>query len=674
MLDYQRSTDMLRRFISYGLTPSAACLLEADILKWESHSGPEWTVKRLKSLKQDFVRIQAGDNPLTYVKLNRRGRWFGVWGYLIEYAAKSLDEFEIVLNCLMVYSSFIPSQPTEKHIASMRASVESNPVSIPDEICNDVARHAAQVLGCNNQLGPSQSLLTFRGKAETKAPIFGEGSVRQFEHLEKELRWMKNPYNKLFLNRHYTVYSKVLEGIDNLSLCEPLQGLSGASYHLSDYGPFETVHSRLRPPFMAPKVGSIVPLTKDGGWKVRWIASPYRIHQMALQPLGSALFSMLDSLPWDCTFEQSKPYSTVQNHLRQGGTAYAVDLSAATDYFPLKLQLSVLRALFGEQPDIDLFEELSRSEWEYKPGDFRVTWTNGQPMGLYPSFPAFALTHGILLDLLSGGVPNRFFVLGDDVIILHQPTYERYIETLKILGCPYNPDKTIISKGLTEFAGKIITTERVVSAFKWRDPNSNNFMELMRTFGHRFERLLRRRERRVYTRVKRVLPPYGCNQSTGLAKPLEDVVLETELLESTLPETSGRSVHTSFFHRLAEILRPGIPDSLFHLVERKWFKKQAESLDERTLMAFQNTPFLNFPGDRGVLVDILEGSGINPNLPAIGAKVRVDQQSLLEWYEHWLFSKPPEIPYGKNWVDPPVKWWVKTDSKQKTVLREEQNR
>lgn len=635
MLKYQRSSVMSRRFIAYGLPAQAALNLEAAVIRWEANSGPKWTVDRLKSLKQDFIRIRAGQEPLTWVRKNRNGGWFGVWGFLRGFAEQSLKSFEIVLNCLMVYSSFVPSEPTEQHIRAMKDSVESETVDIPQAICDDVARHAKDIIG-TLQLGQPEPLLTFQGKMATKSPVYGAGSVAQNESLELELKWCEEPYHRLFLNRHYSCYKRVLEGISNLSLCEPLPGLSGQAFHLSEFSPFETIHSRLRPPFMATDAGSLVPLTKDGGWKVRWIASPYRIHQMALKPLGSALFRVLSELPWDCTFDQSKPYKAVQEHLKQGGTAYAVDLSSATDYFPLKLQVSVLRALFGDVPDIQLFEELSRSKWECKKLGFTVQWTNGQPMGLYPSFPAFALTHGVLLHLLSGGVPGRFFVLGDDVIILHRPTYDRYLETLKILGCPYNPDKTIISKGLTEFAGKIITPERIVSSFKWRDVGSNNFLDLMRTFGQRFKPMLRRRELAVYDTVKGYLLPYGCNHSTGLAKPLAQVVYETEVFESQIPEARGRRVHTSFFHRCAEFLKPGKPGSLFHLICPEWFKKQAASLDERTGTAFKNTPFSNFPGDRGVLADILEVTGVEPDLPAVGPREGYGHQTTLEWYESVL--------------------------------------
>jgi len=635
MLKYQRSSDIRRRFIAYGLPAQPAREFEAEILKWEVNSGPVWTVNRLKSLKQDIIRLQAGMEPLTWVRKNRNGGWFGVFGYLVRYATQSLRCFETVLNCIMCYSSFIPSGPTEEHIQKQLAAIESPRVSIPGRICSDVAHHAQKIIG-KLELGQPQPLLTFRGKVKTKAPIFGSQSVSQHDNLEQELEWMKDPYHMFFLNRHYPVYRRVLEGISNLSLCEPLQGLSGQSYHLSDHGPFETVHSKLRPPFMKVDAGSIIPLTKDGGWKVRWIASPYRIHQMALQPLGQALFSALSDLPWDCTFDQEKPYSVVQEHLKKGGKCFAVDLSAATDYFPLSLQVSVLRSLFGDVPDIELFEELSRSDWTNKKLGLKVQWTNGQPMGLYPSFPSFALTHGVLLHLLSGGMPNAFFVLGDDVIILNEPLYGRYIETLKLLGCPHNPDKSIVSSGLTEFAGKIITPERIVSAFKWRDVSSENFMDLMRTFGQRFEPMLRKRERRVYHALKRFLQPHGCNHGDGAAVPLEKVVFDTEVFESGLPEARGRVCHTSFFHRLAEFLKPDRPDSLFHKVCPSWFMKQSDRLDERTITAFEKTPFVNFPGDRGMLADILEVNDDLIVLPAVGPKIGIGHTSTLEFYERVL--------------------------------------
>lgn len=633
-MGFTRCSDLAGRFSSYGLDRHTAVELQAEILKWLRNSGPEWTVKRLKSLKQDIVRIRGGLDPLTWVKKNKSGGWYGVVGRLRKLSESSLRNFEMVVNCFACYSSFIPSRPTEKHVESMKSSVSGPKVGIPETLLSDIAQHARSILG-SIELGPTRPLATFQGRVSTKAPVWGGRSVNQYEALEQELKWIEDPYHQIFLNRHYESYGPVLEGFSNLSLREPLRGLSAGAFYLSEMGPYETVHRKLRPPFQPTDAGSLIPLTKDGGWKVRWIASPYRIHQMALNPLGSALFKTLRDLPWDCTFDQTKPYKHVQEHLRSGGTAFAVDLSSATDHFPLDLQVSVLMALFPQgKHQVELFRELSRSAWDAREYGVHY-WTNGQPMGLYPSFPAFALTHGVLLDYLSGGVPGRFFVLGDDVIILHRPTYEAYIATMDVLGCPFSPSKTIVSDRVTEFAGKIITPERIVSAYKWRDVSSKNFMDLMRTFGQRFRTQLRPRERRVYDLVGRLLEPYGCNHSSGSSEPLERVVFETELFKSHLPESREAQYVTSFLHRLVDLLKPDQPGSLFSKIDPAWFREQARCLDERASAVFQSTPFCRFRGDFGALSDILAVNDDFIDLPTAGPRERKDR-SLLEWFEEVL--------------------------------------
>lgn len=632
-MGYSRCPDLKGRFIGYGLPATWAVMLQDEVLKWERNSGPAWTVARLKSLKNDIVREKAGLEPITWVAKNRDGGWKGVIGSLRRRARNSTKAFEMVINCLMCYSSFIPSEPTAAHVEKMRSSVEAKECFIPPSLFSDVAQHALKVVGLLRG-GSSRPLLTFQGRVATKAPVYGGKSVPQHLDLEKELDWLNCPDHLNFLERHWQSYSPVLEGLNwttlrrlgiTLPRCEP-----GDVF----WGP----NNRLRPSFKAVAAGSLVPLTKDGGWKVRWIASPYRLHQAALNPLGERLFKTLRDLPWDCTFEQDKAYAVIQQHLRSGRMAFAVDLTSATDYFPLSLQTEVLSSLFSRDiHQVELFSELSRSNWNAgKYGSY--SWSKGQPMGLYPSFASFALTHGLLLDFLAGGVPGRFFILGDDVVILHQPTYLRYVETMKLLGCPLDPTKSISSNRLTEFAGKIITPERVVSGFKWRDPNSKNFMELMRTFGQSFEPLLRHRERRVYRAVSRLLPPWGCNHSHGETLPLEQVVALTEEFKARMPEACGRAVHTSFLHRLVDLLKPDTSLRLFSGIRWSWFHRKAQELERASCKAFENTPFARMQGDRGPLADFLEVNQpeLLLELPALGPRERVDHPSLLEFYEELL--------------------------------------
>jgi len=196
----------------------------------------------------------------------------------------------------------------------------------------------------------------------------------------------------------------------------------------------------------------------------------------------------------------------------KGSTVYSVDLSSATDYFPLSIQLTVLRAFFGHINDINLFEDISRCDWRSSIGT--LAWKRGQPLGLYPSFGCFTLTHGILLWYLNGCQhENDFFVLGDDVVILKESLYNDYIKILEQMHCPWSREKSISSNKLCEFGGKIVTQTMVLPQFKWREISNDNFLDICRQLGHRSRSLLNRRQRNIFDKVKHLVLPFGLNFS-----------------------------------------------------------------------------------------------------------------------------------------------------------------
>jgi hypothetical protein len=248
-------------------------------------------------------------------------------------------------------------------------------------------------------------------------------------------------------------------------------------------------------------VGSIG-LIQEPGLKLRAVANPNRIYQLALEPLGDVLFTLLRVLPWDCTHEQEKAMPHVQQALSLGRVVHCVDLTDATGFFPLALQSVVLRELVkdDDRDFVGLFEYLSRAKWRMRVGGSNtlISWKQGQPLGLYPSFASFALTHGLLLLYLNGGVHNNaFFVLGDDVVILDDRLFIRYVSALKDLGCPTSQAKSMNSRTVAEFAGKIITSKRVFPQPKWREMSDNNFLDVVKLLGGRALRLCRPMQRRV---------------------------------------------------------------------------------------------------------------------------------------------------------------------------------
>jgi hypothetical protein len=142
---------------------------------------------------------------------------------------------------------------------------------------------------------------------------------------------------------------------------------------------------------------------------------------------------------------------------------------------------------------------------------------------LYPSFGAFALTHGLLLLGILGKEYNQeFFVLGDDVVILDTRLADEYMRILSVLGCPYSDSKTIRSNKLCEFAGKIVTPTRIVPQLKWRICSDDSFVDIIRLLGPRAVSLLRPNQRKVISAIAEVpefLGGLGWNPS---GKPLED--------------------------------------------------------------------------------------------------------------------------------------------------------
>jgi hypothetical protein len=256
---------------------------------------------------------------------------------------------------------------------------------------------------------------------------------------------------------------------------------------------------------------------QEPGYKLRSIASPYRLFQLASEPLKNSLGKIVSNLEWDCTHNQEKAHPVIQELLNNNETVYSVDLSSATDYFPLNLQITVLEQIFGKNnPYISLFEEISKSNWHSDVGDIR--WNKGQPLGFNPSFFAFTLTHGLLLQTLSGKRHwnHEFFVVGDDVIITNKKLFDSYTKTLQLLGCPYSTDKTLISNKLAEFAGKVITPDLVLPQLKWRDISDDNFLDLARFIGRKIRLLLTKKQNAVldvFAHIPDFIHPMGLNWS-----------------------------------------------------------------------------------------------------------------------------------------------------------------
>jgi len=340
-------------------------------------------------------------------------------------------------------------------------------------------------------------------------------------------------------------------------------------------------------------VAGEVHFLQEPGYKLRSVASPYRLFQVASEPLQKDLKRVVSSLPWDCTHNQDRAFKPVQDTIRAGQMVHSVDLSNATDYFPYSLQEVVLQTIYGcDSPWIKLVRDVSRATWSSEIGE--LSWKTGQPLGFNPSFFLFTLSHGLLLHALNGGRWNHdFYVVGDDVVILNGTLYHRYIRTLTLLGCPYSPDKSISSNKLAEFAGKLITEDLVIPQLKWRKVSDDNFIDLARYVGPRIQMLLTKRQNAVldvFAHIPDFIHPYGLNWSYPGSN-LEKMVrsgLELSFDESVLSSLTGlsESVHRQLYANYGILT-----DDLASLIHMDVVKDEIRTFDEKVVSVFRKLGF-----------------------------------------------------------------------------------
>lgn len=205
---------------------------------------------------------------------------------------------------------------------------------------------------------------------------------------------------------------------------------------------------------------------QDKEGKTRWVAILDYFSQSALRPLHLYLFSYMSKINQDCTFDQTKLLKSLKP--RKGSKFHSIDLSAATDRFPIAIQEEILSVWFGREyaeawtrTMIGLpFEVLGRS----------VYYGVGNPMGAYSSWSAFVLAHHFFVFLACKKARVNwkrcpYMLLGDDIVIADDKVAMAYLELLALWGIPYNATKTHTSSNLFEFAKQFVVDGVNVSPF-----------------------------------------------------------------------------------------------------------------------------------------------------------------------------------------------------------------
>lgn len=207
---------------------------------------------------------------------------------------------------------------------------------------------------------------------------------------------------------------------------------------------------------------------KEG--KTREIAVFDYFSQTALKPVHSFLYRVLRRLPGDMTFDQGAFKARVEGW--DNPVFYSVDLTAATDRFPIDVICQVLEGRFSKEyvsawKDIMVGYDFDVPQ---RPG-LKLRYAVGNPMGAYSSWASFTLAHHFVVFLCCGrlGIPfhrARYCLLGDDIVIGDPVLGEEYRRQLTVLGVGVSDVKTHISSEMFEFAKRFFFRGSEISPFQ----------------------------------------------------------------------------------------------------------------------------------------------------------------------------------------------------------------
>lgn len=201
--------------------------------------------------------------------------------------------------------------------------------------------------------------------------------------------------------------------------------------------------------------------------KTREIAILDYWSQTALRGLHQYLFKALRKIPQDCTFDQGGFRNKIRCD-RSEHQFYSVDLSTATDRFPIDVICQVLEGRLDKHFVNSWRNIMVGYPFESQLGN--INYSVGNPMGAYSSWNSFALAHHYVLYYCSRKLGIKwseapYVLLGDDIVIKHDELAKKYMEVMTSLGLEFSEKKTHISRTLFEFAKRTFHNGEEITPF-----------------------------------------------------------------------------------------------------------------------------------------------------------------------------------------------------------------
>jgi len=299
----------------------------------------------------------------------------------------------------------------------------------------------------------------------------------------------KGPYGPSVMTSHFDAKAIV----NNPDLCRIMQDFAHVSGQQELFRHMQRIGSQ---PFdFNPKTPPArISLIAEPGGKTRIIAIADFWTQNFLQGLHDNVMQILKKrFITNGTYDQDNQFTRcVKESL--GKDTFSVDLSKATDRFPIELQRILLAEMFGEkyaQAWVNLMTKRCFSS-----PDGPVRWKVGQPLGLLSSWAIFSLTHHAFVEFCASEVGHKSFkrysLLGDDIVIWDKEVALKYIDLCKDIGVAVALDKSHISRNNSttylEFAKRIAKGGTELTGIRFNVMNRSHtlhgFLDLMNALKH----------------------------------------------------------------------------------------------------------------------------------------------------------------------------------------------
>jgi len=199
-----------------------------------------------------------------------------------------------------------------------------------------------------------------------------------------------------------------------------------------------------------------ISFVKDPECKLRIIAISDYYSQLFLKPIHNIIMNKLNNIKMDRTYTQDPNNNW---NLNNSEKFWSLDLSSATDRFPVELQKRLLARIFHMEL-AQSWQSILNSRSFTTPEGLQLKYSTGQPMGTYSSWSVFTLTHHLVVYYCAHlcGLKNfdQYMILGDDIVIKNNAVAKAYIKVIKSLGVEISLQKTHVSSDTYEFAKRWI--------------------------------------------------------------------------------------------------------------------------------------------------------------------------------------------------------------------------